>query len=240
MIKFVICDDEVFFRNDVRKVIDKIFMKNDLEYKIDEFSCYDKNFEKIINDKVSNKIYILDIEIKNGISGIDIAKKIRKVDWNSIIIIVTSHSELGYEALKAQIMLLDFISKFDNCQNNLEKILIKAMQQINNKKILMFNSNGMDYRIFLDDIIYIVRDTIERKCLIKTTYNEIIVNKTLVELLEILDDRFYLSHRSCVVNTEKIVSIDWKHNIIQFNNGIAIDLISRERRKGLKNYVSMG
>jgi len=239
MIKFVICDDEKIFRNDVRKVIDKIFMKNDLDYKVEEFSCYDKNFETVINDNVSSKIYILDIEIKNGISGIDIAKKIRKVDWNSIIIIVTSHSELGYEALKAQIMLLDFISKFDNCHSNLEKIILKAMKQINNKKILVFKSNGIDYRIFLDDIVYIVKDSIERKCIIKTTYNEISVNKSLSELIGNLDDRFYLTHRSCVVNTEKILSIDWKNNIIKFNNGIGIDLLSRERRKGLKDYVIM-
>lgn len=239
MIKFVICDDEKLFRSDVRKVIDKIFMKNDLEYKVEEFSGYDKKFENIINENVSNKIYILDIEIKNGISGIDIAKKIRKVDWNSIIIIVTSHSELGYEALKAQIMLLDFISKFDEYQANLEKIIVKAMKQINNKKVLLFKSNGIDYRIFLDDIIYIAKDSIERKCVIKTTYNEIFINKPLSELFENLDDRFYLTHRSCVVNTEKILSVDWKNSIIKFNNGIAIDLLSRDRRKGLKSYVSL-
>ena len=239
MIKFIICDDEKLFRNNVRQTINKIFIKNDLEYTIDEFEKYNKDFQKVINDGISNKIYILDIEIKNGISGIDIAKKIRKNDWNSIIIIVTSHSDLGFEALKAQIMLLDFISKFDNCQNNLEKIIIKAMKQINNKKVLVFKSNGIDYRIFLDDIIYIVKDSIERKCSIKTTYNEIAVNKSLSELIEKLDDRFYLTHRSCVINTEKIMSIDWKNNIIKFNNGEAIDLIARDRRKGLKKYVSM-
>ena len=239
MIKFIICDDEKLFRNNVRQTINKIFIKNDLEYTIDEFEKYNKDFQKVINDGISNKIYILDIEIKNGISGIDIAKKIRKNDWNSIIIIVTSHSDLGFEALKAQIMLLDFISKFDNCQNNLEKIIIKAMKQINNKKVLVFKSNGIDYRIFLDDIIYIVKDSIERKCSIKTTYNEIAVNKSLSELIEKLDDRFYLTHRSCVINTEKIMSIDWKNNIIKFNNGVAIDLIARDRRKGLKKYVSV-
>lgn len=239
MIKFIICDDEKLFRNNVRQTINKIFIKNDLEYTIDEFEKYNKDFQKVINDGISNKIYILDIEIKNGISGIDIAKKIRKNDWNSIIIIVTSHSDLGFEALKAQIMLLDFISKFDNCQNNLEKIIIKAMKQINNKKVLVFKSNGIDYRIFLDDIIYIVKDSIERKCSIRTTYNEIAVNKSLSELIEKLDDRFYLTHRSCIINTEKIMSIDWKNNIIKFNNGVAIDLIARDRRKGLKKYVSV-
>ena len=79
-------------------------------------------------------IYILDIEIPDSISGIDIARKIRKKDWNSIIIFVTSHVEMGYEALKAQIMLLDFICKQNDCSNSLIKTLKKAINKVNDKK----------------------------------------------------------------------------------------------------------
>ena len=152
---------------------------------------------------------------------------------------VTSHSELGYEALKAQIMLLDFISKYDNYEKNLEKIIKKAMSQINNKKTITFTAEGISYIIHLDDIIYIVKDSVERKCLIKTTYNSITVNKNLNYIMEKLDHRFYLSHRSCIVNTEKIKKIDWSNNIITFENNDTIDLISRDKKKGLKNYVGV-
>lgn len=238
MIKFIVCDDEIIFRNSISDVINKIF-KDSSEYELISFAKYNEEFEKIINDGVSNKIYILDIEIINSISGIDIAKKIRRNDWNSIIILITSHSDLGYEALKAQIMLLDFISKFDDYKNNLEKIVRKAIKQINNKKVICLNSNGMNYRIFLNDIIYVVKDALERKCLIKTTYNEIVVSKPLNELYGLLDDRFYLTHRSCIVNTEKIISVDWKNSIIEFK-GVKVDLLSRDYKKGLRKYVNMG
>ena len=73
----------------------------------------------------------MDIEIKDSISGIDIARKIRKDDWDSIIIFVTSHNELGYQALKAQIMLLDFISKYDDFENNFVLTIKKAISLIN-------------------------------------------------------------------------------------------------------------
>ncbi len=105
MVSFAVCDDEKEFRKKVVKTIDKIFMKNTIEYEVHEFSGYDKNFESFINQPLTSKIYILDIEIYNSISGIDIARKIRKSDWNSIIIMVTSHADMGYDALKAQIML---------------------------------------------------------------------------------------------------------------------------------------
>ncbi|MDD3453332.1 MAG: response regulator transcription factor [Bacilli bacterium] len=239
MIKFVVCDDEDFFRKKVTDVINKIFMKNNIEYQISSFSGYNKSLEKIINTNMNAKIYILDIEMKNSISGIDIARKIRKNDWNSIIILVTSHTELGYEALKAQIMLLDFISKYDNCDKNLEEVLRKAIEQFNEKKSISFKSSGMSYRIFTKDIIYILKDSVDRKCIIRTTYSEIPINKTLSEIHDLLDERFYLTHRGCLVNTSEISYVDWKNSIIHFNNNTTIDLIARDKKRGLKEYVGI-
>lgn len=239
MISFVSCDDEKEFRKKVVKTIDHLLMKNNIEYEIKEFSGYTKEFENFIQSPGSSKIYILDIEMKNSISGIDIARKIRKVDWNSIIILVTSHAELGYEALKAQIMLLDFISKYDNCEKNLTEVLKKAISKVDNKKILLFETGGISHRLYLDDILYVTKDTVDRKCIIKTTYNEFSVNKTMNQMIELLDQRFYLSHRSCLVNTERIKTVDWKDSIIYFNNGDNINLLARDKKKGLKEYVGL-
>ncbi len=239
MINFVVCDDEKEFRSKTTLVINKLFIKNNIEYKIHEFSAYNKELESFINNEMSSKIYILDIEMKNSISGIDIARKIRKNDWNSIIIMVTSHTELGYDALKAQIMLLDFISKFDNCEKNLEAVLKKAITKIDNKKIIQFQNSGITHRLYLEDILYVEKDTVDRKCIIKTTYNDFAVNKTMSEMIEELGPTFYLSHRSCLVNLDKIKTVNWKDNIIYFDNGDKTDLLARDKKKGLKEYVNM-
>ena len=235
--EFVVCDDEKLFRSNVVKIIDKLFMNNDLIYDVKEFEKYDSSFEKLINTS-KPKIYILDIEMKNSISGIDIARKIRKNDWDSIIIIVTSHNELGYQALKAQIMLLDFISKYDECNKSLEQVLSKAMDLVNKKKVIRFETNGVFYVVYLNDIFYIERDTVDRKCIIRTSNGLVPINKSLTELERELGDEFYLSHRSCLVNKTNIRKIDWKNNIIYFSNGDTINLISRDKKKGFKEYVN--
>lgn len=234
--EFVICDDEKLFRNKIHKVIDKIYMNNDEYYHVTEFTNFNNSFLKLIKDG-SPKIYILDIEMKDDVSGIDIARKIRNNDWESIIIFITSHNELGYQALKAQIMLLDFISKYDDYERNLELVIKKAISMINSQKTMTFNSDGISYVIHLNDILYVVKDTIDRKCIIKTTYTEIEVNRSLNYFVDNLDKRFYMSHRSCIVNTERIDKVDWKNNIIYFNNGDSIDLISRDKKRGFKEYV---
>lgn len=239
MIKFIVCDDIKEFRLKIKDFINDVLVGSKLEYDIIQFEKYDKDFAKLIKDDGAAKIYILDIELKEGISGIDIARRIRKVDWNSIIIMVTSHNELGYDALKAQIMLLDFISKYDNCEKNLKRVLKKAIKQIDSKKVIAYEYLGVAYRVYLDDIIYAVKDTVDRKCIIKTDYNEVIANKNMNEVIDELDERFYLTHQSCLVNTQKISRIDFKNNTIYFQNGMSINLLSRDKRKGLKKYVGI-
>ena len=232
---FVVCDDDIFFRKKIVKVIDKILMNDDINYKINEFNSYNKDFERIINKGIPT-IYILDIEIKNSISGIDIARKIRKNDWDSIIIIVTSHNELSYQVMKAQIMLLDFISKFDNFEGNLKIAINKSLELVNKKKIIKVESKGISHIVYLKDILYIERDTVDRKCFINTSYGIVPINKSLNDLKNELGDNFYLCHRSCLVNIKNISKIDWKNNIIYFNNK-SINLLARDRKKGLKEYV---
>lgn len=235
--EFVVCDDEKLFRSNVVKIINKVYMNNNEDYKITEFDSYTKDFEKLINKK-SPKIYILDIEIKNSISGIDIARKIRRNDWDSIIILVTSHNELGYQAMKAQIMLLDFVSKFDDCEKSLTNAINKALELVNKKKVIRFDTNGATYVVYLSDILYIERDTVDRKCIIHTVNRVISTNKSLSELANELGNDFYLCHRSCLVNLLNIDHVIWRDSIVYFRNGESMNLVSRDKKKGLKGYVN--
>ena len=51
---------------------------------------------------------------------------------------------------------------------------------------------------------------------------------------EELDERFYKTHRACFVNLKRIESVNFKENIIYFENDKKIDLLSRNYKKGLK------
>ena len=237
MIVFVIYDDKEEMLQKFEKVVINVMNKEKIEYKIEKFKSYTRKFDSIVNDNTYSKIYIMDIEIPNSISGIDVSKRIRRTDWDSSIILVTTYVEMGYEALKAQIMLLDFISKFNDCDKNLSNALKLAIKKVNDKKIIVYESNGITYRLFTDDILYVVRDSVERKSIITTTYNEFTIPDTIPEILDKLDSRFYMSHRSCIVNTTMIKSVDWKNNIISFKGGKTTDYIARDKKKGLKEYV---
>jgi two-component system response regulator AgrA len=234
---FALYDDHEEFRLKSEEIIQKLSKENNFDYDVKHFTSFSSSFEQFIEEDTHNKVYILDIEVPNSLSGIEIAKKIRKSDWDSIIIMVTSHTELGYEALKAQIMLLNFISKYNNWKENLEDTLKRALLQIDKKKTLVLESGGITHRIYTNDILYILKDPKERRCTITTTYSEIVVQKSMTEIGNMLDKSFYLSHRSCYIHLDRVSSINWHKNTIYFDNGDSIDYLSRDRKKGLKEYV---
>ena len=225
MINFIICDDDIKFTEFVNQAITKYMMKNKLEYKIHMFNDYNQEFIKKVEEKMSNKIYILDIEAPTR-SGIDIARIIRNKDINSIIIFLTGHQELGQTVMKNDFLFLSFINKFDDCENRLVNSIERAFKVLNTRKSIRFKDNGIIYNIALDDILYITRDSVARKSIIKTDYAELLLNKTLNELEKMLDGHFVKTHRACIVNTKRVVSYSKSKRLILLNNGEWLDIVS--------------
>lgn len=232
MINFIICDDNEKIVLDIKKIIDVFMMNNKAEYKTHIFNDLDEEFMKIVKKPLSFKIYILDIETPSR-SGIDVARIIRKKDLDSVIIFITSHEELGLTLLKNEIMFLSFINKFDNYEDRLVTSIKKAMEVLKRKNIIRFEERGVLYTIAMNDILYITRDSVERKCVIKTDYAEIKTYKPLSSVEKLLDNRFIKTHRACFINKERVAKIDKIRKTILFDNGVVVSLLSDKYRKGV-------
>lgn len=232
MINFIICDDVKQYCEMVEHIVASYMMKNKLEYKTHVFRDYNKEFLKIVESKLSFKVYILDIETPTS-SGIDIARLIRNKDVDSVLIFLTGHQELGHVVMKNDFLFLSYINKFDNCEKRLTKSLDKALQMFKIKSVVRFKDNGVAYTIPQDDILYITRDSVERKCIIVTDYNEFHVGKNLSELEEMINDNFVKTHRACLMNTKRILSFSKSQKEVIFDNGMTSDLISTRFNKEL-------
>jgi len=236
VLSFVICEDNKNIKKIVVDLITKIMMPHDFDYIIHDFDDYNNKLNKMVEQNNIKKIYILDIELSSK-SGLDIARKIRERDWNSIIIIMTAHYELGIEAIKNRLMLLDFISKFNNFEERIKVSLELAIKIFEHKKSLIFERGNVLYKIKYDDIIYVIKDTVERKSIIKTLYTEYKISENISDLIKKLDNRFFQSHRSCIVNKDYIKKVDFKDGKITFSNNEYIYLLARDKKKGLKEHV---
>ncbi len=232
MINFIICDDNNLVVEKVQETVSNVMMKNNLEYNINTFNDYSNEFMEFISNNNSCSIYILDIETPSR-SGIDIAREIRKNDVNGMIIFLTGHEELGQIILKKELLFLSFINKFENSMERLESSIQEALRLLNFKKILQYEERGTIFTISIDEILYITRDGVDRKSIIKTSKSEFKTNKSLVEIHSMLDTRFKQSHKSCIVNIDRVFQFNKQKRIITFDDGSTIDLVSDKYKKDL-------
>lgn len=230
MVNVIICDDNDKDRANVLEIVDNFMKKNKIDYKTHCYNDYNKKFYDMMDSKVPFKIYLLDIETPSA-SGIDIARKIRTKDVDSVICFLTVHEELGNAILKNDLMFLSFINKFDNMKTRLNNSLKKALELLKHKRVIKFTDRNIVYTINIDDILYLTKESYERKTVIKTDYAEFKVSKTLAELVGMLDNRFVQTHRSCFINEDRKVSIDRTNRIILFDNGETTDLLSDKYKK---------
>lgn len=233
MINFIICEDNKNVRDLHEALISKITMPYDFDYTVHSFEKYNNNLKKIINTPSNLKIYILDLELP-GKTGLEIAQDIRKVDWDSIIIVLTSHDELELKLFKEKLLIFDFISKFDNYEKRLTDSINLVIKNLNCRSALVFKQNKEIYHIKYDNILYIFRDNTKNKTKIKAIEKEYYVRDTLTNVAKQLDNRFYQTHRASYVNLNNIKCADFKNDIIYFTNDDSIDYLSRNYKKGLK------
>lgn len=237
MVDFIICDDSNRTVNDVVNIIDKFMISNNIHYKTHKFFDYDEKFMKLMDSPLNHKIYILDIETPTY-SGIDIARKIRSKDKSSVIIFLTGHDELGLIVLKSCLNFLTFISKFDDYELRLTQALDEALDLVYSKKSISFLEHGIRYNIVINNILYITRDTIERKTIIKTDSNEYKIYMSLEKINSLSQNHFIKTHKSCLVNMSRVDKIDGNRNLITFDNGEVIDLLSNKYKKEVINNES--
>ena len=239
MINFIVYDDEKKFLQRNKKTIDKAMMNCDYEYRCYLFDEYNDEFENIINDNIGLKIYLLDIEGKNK-SGLDIVRTIREKynDWSSIIILITNHNELKYDALSNRLYLMDFINKLDKWDELLEEDINRIINTYgSNKECLVYEFNHSYKRIELKNITYIEKEKDSKKCIIHTLYGNQPISSSISDIFNKLDNRFIKTSRSTIINIEQISEYDKVTNQILFLNGSTTNDVSRLYKKDVIKHV---
>lgn len=232
---FIVYDDEVMYVEDCKTLIDRLLAQSKINYKIFEFFVCDKQTRKMIRTMKENKIYILGMDVC-GKSGVDLAKKIRKSgDWLSPIILIKKPNEKISEFEKRKLLMLDVIDKDDNFKDRLCEDLKLAFEITLELPSITFTYRGDYYNIHHNDIFYIEKNLNNNSSIIATLGNKYQINKTICELEEELrhNNKFFKSHRSCIINLDKIMKVDFNEGIVYFKDR-KTNLLSRSNKKKLK------
>lgn len=238
MIKFILYDDKHETFKNTSNVINKRMINYDCDYRIEKFTNYDQKLEKVINQEGCQKIYILDVEVPE-VDGINLANKIRRNDWNSIIIFLSAYEHHRNDAYSERLMILDYVCKKDNYNEVLDRCIMTALEALNqSRNHLRYKFNSITYRIPIDQILYITKVAFNKKCHIYTIKNnKYEIAGTLLNLKKELGPEFKQSHKCCLVNVENVKMVDCCNNVIVFNNGTSLPMLSTRMRNEFEQYV---
>lgn len=240
MLNFIIYEDEKKFREKYISVILRLLGSKKIAYKIIEYDKYESGIIANLKKLIGKKIFIFDIEVP-GKSGLDLAREIRNSgDWSSPMIVVTTHEHLKNATFTSRMLMLDFISKFYNCEENLKSVLLVALEIVDNQHSLNFQYNGELVQIPFDDILFIEKNVDDLYSTVVTRQDRYIIKQTISKIEKDLsqDERFFKTHRSCIVNVDKITSVELRECIIHFGHTEIISLLSREKKNELKALLS--
>ncbi len=235
MINFIVYEDEKKYREKYISIILKIIGGMKLAYRIVEIEKYEKDTILKLKNLVGKKIYILDIEVP-GKSGLDLAREIRNTgDWLSPMIVVTTHDHLKSTTFTSKMLMLDFISKYYNCEESLKETLKLSLNIIETHQSLNFQYNGELVQIPYDDILFIEKNVDDVYSTVVTQSERIPIKKSIgvIEKELIEDERFLRIHRSYIANIDKITSVELKACIVHFGKE-EIALLSRDKKNELK------
>ena len=230
MFRIVICEDDLSYRELLKGFIYKVFEETQEELDLIEFGSGEEALsEEVILEGID--IFFLDIQM-NKLTGMDLARLIRKENDASEIIFVTSlvnYIQEGY-TVRAYRYLLKPINYED-----LRSHLLSCMSDIikSRENFMIIENRGITYKVSINKIMYI---EVRKKDLTIYTLDGIYQTKNSMEKIEkkLIRYNFFRCHKSYLINMEHIEII---HKNTVFINNQEIP-VSKHRIPNLKTKLT--
>jgi DNA-binding LytR/AlgR family response regulator len=199
---------------------------------------------KLVSEQ-SPDLAFLDIELPD-MKGIELAEKLREIKPDIAIVFITGHQEYSLDAFK--LYASDYILKpidQERVKSTFRRIyqVLKISEKSNTASYVQtsrISINMGNERVFvnLDEILYIEKTG--RYALICCVDGKFETRQTLQELEQHLGTRFFRSHKSFIINTDRIERIvtfpNSSYYEVKFNNCKDKALLSRDRMHELMKY----
>lgn len=251
MIRCIIVDDEKPARDELTYLlssIEDIMVVGEAENGI-------QAIRKAIEEKP--QLVFLDVNMP-GINGIDVAKELVALESKPLIVFITAYDSYAVSAF--EVSAFDYLLKpvsEERLRNSLDRIrsmvssrearVLDKLDKLSGELGLSRSTrivgyqNGMLFPIELDEILFLTLE--EKNTIVVCERGKYQINGTLSELQEKLSDRkFFRSHKSYIVNLDRIDSIEpWFNSTYNIHlKGIGeIIPVSRTYAKAFKEAMNI-
>ena len=227
-----ICDDSELDALEAKKVIRNTLNNLNKEAEIEYYLNAEDIQNKLLKRKEPLDLLILDIDMP-GVSGLDLAEKLRANNLKLLIIFLSNHEEFVFKAIEFQPFRYIRKIKLETEMPIAIQSAVKVIAANSDLQITLETDYG-NIRIMMSEIMYY--ETEKRKvAVILKNGKKLIVTKNITEMQEyIQNEKFIMIHRSCVVNVDHVHNIH-DYAVILDNNETLI--VSRPRYKAVKQKI---
>ena len=192
MIRIAICDDEKHMADHIKEMVSDFFHKKNREISIRTFL----SGEDLLSHDGQIDILFLDIEMEpEGMNGIELAAKLRKNDSSIQLVFVTGYME--YIADGYDVEALHYLLK-PVTEEKLGSVLARALERVKaREKELFLQTTDGSVRVLNSEIRYL---EVQRNYVTIHAAEEYTVKRTLGDLEKELDESFFRTGRSFIVN----------------------------------------
>ena len=202
--KIAVCDDEEKIRNIIMSDLKSSFPDDE----IISFGIGEDVLRSVEQDGYMPNIILLDIMMP-GVSGMDVARKLRDISDDVVIIFITGEKQYVFDAFDVRafhFLVKPFsneklVSVIKDAKEEMAKATIKPQ-----KKYVMLNSRGSHIRLCASDIIF--AEVYGARIIVHTRTDEIEYYGHLSELEKLVGDGFFRTHRGYLVNLRFVKKYD--------------------------------
>lgn len=227
--RIAICDDERFFREELRKQLDNYAKEYAFDFVYTEFS----SGQLLLDSAIDFDLIFMDYQMTN-INGIATVASLRKRNNKTTVVFVSSYPNVVFRSMKVQTyrFLVKPLNYAELCE-----ALDSFISKYNSDAFVLLHDEDNDRmkRIPENDIIY--AEANNRYCKIMTS-NALYVYKGYLSDFEKLlkSDFFYRSHRTYIINLNYVDN--YTNSNIFFENGEYVPLSRALRTDFQKKYIA--
>ena len=224
--RIAICDDDTDFLLKEKNVIKNV-LEDNFEAEEFEVDIYD-NGDRLVHEyeKYMYELILLDIEIGKQ-SGFDVAERIVLINQDVIIVFVTSHENLVYEAFRFRpvgfMVKQRFATEF---RRELHKIIKKL---IDTRQVIEIDGK----RFCTDNIIWLT--TYKRKIYLRSMRGEISIADTYSKYVSNLENIGFVEVSKGIVINMRYINRIREDDIIMYD-GEKVAISRRKKKSVIEKY----
>ena len=210
MLKIAVCDDEKYYRNRIRALLQDYLNLHNLNASTEEFSS-GKEFLSERDNLVKYDIVFLDINM-DEVDGIRTAQQMRSYQSETWIVLVTAFINYALEGYKVGAVRYIMKDALDVQMTECMDAILKKMQL---QKVTLSFLEG-ERTLYTDNIIYV--ESRKHKCVFFYMEKEMTIYETYGKLDQIEEELarygFLKIHKSFLVNMKHVKRIGNYHAVL--------------------------